>query len=139
LKRTAEGTKKLLDSLAADFKGAMRASGPGSLHERTDPRLAKWIIDRAAAQDPKVAIELMRGRSTVDIKAMLKEARVPVRCIKSGGGFKRFVPTAVATNKKYADYAAVFIDEVGHYPMLQKPDEFNRKLRDVLKEFAAGK
>jgi pimeloyl-ACP methyl ester carboxylesterase len=27
-------------------------------------------------------------------------------------------------------------DGVGHYPMLEKPDEFNRKLRDVLKEFA---
>jgi pimeloyl-ACP methyl ester carboxylesterase len=136
-KRTEENTKKLLESLDTDFKGAMRASGPGSLHKKTDPELAKWIIDRAAAQDPKMALELMRGRSTVDLRAIVKEAKVPVRCINSGGGFKRFVPTAVATNKKYTDYDAVFIDEVGHYPMLEKPDEFNQKLREVLKEFAA--
>jgi hypothetical protein len=29
--------------------------------------------------------------------------------------------------------------EVGHYPMLERPAECNRKLRDVLKEFAARK
>jgi sigma-B regulation protein RsbQ len=43
---------------------------------------------------------------------------------------------AVEVNKKYADFAAVSIDAVGHYPMLEKPDEFNRALRDALKEFA---
>jgi pimeloyl-ACP methyl ester carboxylesterase len=28
---------------------------------------------------------------------------------------------------------------VGHFPMLEKPDEFNEKLREVLKEFAVKK
>jgi pimeloyl-ACP methyl ester carboxylesterase len=31
------------------------------------------------------------------------------------------------------------IEDVGHYPMLEKPAEFNQKLRDVLQEFAAKK
>jgi pimeloyl-ACP methyl ester carboxylesterase len=70
---------------------------------------------------------------------LLKEAKVPVRCINSAGGYKFFAPTAVETNKKYADFGAVTIDDVGHQPMLEKPDEFNRKLRDVLKEFATKK
>jgi pimeloyl-ACP methyl ester carboxylesterase len=29
------------------------------------------------------------------------------------------------------------IDNVGHYPMLEKPDEFNRRLREVVKELAS--
>ena len=45
----------------------------------------------------------------------------------------------VETNKQYADFGAVTIEGVGHYPMLEKPDAFNRKLRDVLKEFATKK
>jgi multidrug efflux system membrane fusion protein len=57
-----------------------------------------------------------------------------VRCINSAGGYKFFTPTAVETNKKYADFGAVTIDGIGHHPMLEKPDEFNRKLREVLKE-----
>ena len=30
---------------------------------------------------------------------------------------------------------AVTIADVGHYPMLEKPEEFNKKLTEVLKEF----
>jgi hypothetical protein len=43
-------------------------------------------------------------------------------------------PTAVEINKKYVDFGAVTIEGVGHHRMLEKPDEFNPKLRDVLKE-----
>jgi hypothetical protein len=55
------------------------------------------------------------------------------------GGYKSFTPTVVETNQKYSDIGAVTIEGVGLYPMLEKPDEFNRKLRDVLEEFATKK
>ena len=71
--------------------------------------------------------------------ASAEEAKVPVWCINSAGGYKSFTPTAVETNKKYADFGAVTIEGVGHYPRLEKPDELNRKLQDVLKEFATKK
>lgn len=60
---------------------------------------------------------------------------MPVRSINSAGGYQFFTPTAVEINRKYADFDAVTIEGVGHYPMLEKPDEFNGRLRDVLKEF----
>ena len=75
----------------------------------------------------------------LDTVTAFKEAKVPVRCINSAGGYQFFTPTAVETNKKYADFGAVTIDGVGHYPMLEKPDEFNRRLRDVLKELVTRK
>ena len=134
-----EQSKKFLESFEADFDGTLRALFPGMLHEKTDPDLKKWIITRAAAQDPKMALGLMRDFSRLDAKATMKEAKAPVRCINSAGSFKFFTPTDIAVNKKYADYDAVTIDEVGHYPMLEKPAEFNDKLRGVLKEFAAKK
>jgi hypothetical protein len=68
---------------------------------------------------------------------LLQEARTPVRCINSAGGYQFFTPTA--GNKKYADFNAVTIEEVGHYPMLEKPAEFNHKLRGALKEFETNK
>lgn len=132
-----EASKKFLEDFAADFKGTMRALLPGMLHEKTDAALKEWLVTRAEAQDPKMANGLMRDMAGLDAKKMLKEANAPVRCINSGGGFKFFTPTAIAVNKKYADYNAVIIDDVGHYPMLEKPREFNEKLREVLKEFAA--
>ena len=132
-------SKKFLDAFDKDFKGTIRAGFDGLFHEKTDADLKKWVLDRAAAQDAKMAVPLMRDLSAADTKALLKDAKVPVRCINSSGGFKFFTPTAVDVNKKYADYDAVTIDTVGHYPMLERPEEFNRKLRDVLKEFAPKK
>ncbi len=132
-----EVSKKFSDAIAADFKGTMRAGLSGLLAEKTDPELKNWLVTRAEAQDQKMALSLMRDLSGLDLKVLLKEARTPVRCINSGGGFKFFTPTAAAVNKKYADYDAVMIEAVGHYPMLERPAEFNEKLRNVLKEFAA--
>src|SRR5262245_5825429 len=138
-KMPEEVSKKFLESFEKDFKGTMRAGFAGLLHEKTDPELKTWLLTRAEAQDQKMALGLMHDLTGLDTKKLLKEAKAPVRCINSAGGFQFFTPTAIETNKKYADYNAVTIAEVGHYPMLEKPDEFNQKLRDVLKEFASKK
>jgi pimeloyl-ACP methyl ester carboxylesterase len=134
-----ELVKTFLESFQTDFKGTMRTGIDGMLHEKTDPALKKWLLTRAEAQDQKMALGLMRDLSGLDTKALLKGAKVPVRCINSAGGFTFFRPTAVKVNKKYADFSAVTIQGVGHYPMLEKPSEFNQKLREVLKEFATKK
>ena len=86
-----------------------------------------------------MAVALMRDMTGLDQKKLLKEAGVPVRCINSAGGYQFFTKTDVAIQKKYADFSAVTIAEVGHYPMLEKPAEFNDKLREMLKELAAKK
>jgi pimeloyl-ACP methyl ester carboxylesterase len=133
----ADVAEKLLAGIEKDFKGTIRAGFfTGLLPEKADPELASLLAKKAEAQEPKMAVALMRDIFGLDTAKLLREAKVPVRCINSGGGYPFFNPTAVEVNKKYADFAAVFIDAVGHYPMLEKPDEFNRDLRDTLKEFA---
>ena len=122
-----------------DFKGTVRATFDGQLPEKADAELKKWIQTKAEGQDPKMALALIRHLFGLDTRKLLNEAKVPVRCIISAGGYKSFTPTAVETNKKYADFGAVTIDGVGHHPMLEKPEEFNRKLRAVLAEFAGRK
>ena len=138
-KAPEEMKKKFLEAFETEFKKTMREGFSGLLHEKTDPDLKKWLLTRAEAQDQKMALGLMRDMTDLDLKVLLKEAKTPVRCINSGGGFKFFRKTAIATNKKYADFDAVTIEAVGHYPMLERPAEFNEKLRTVLKEFANKK
>ena len=134
-----EERKQILDGVEKNFKGTVRMTFAGLLPEKADAELKKWLQAKAEGQDPKMALALMRDLFGLDTRKLLKEAKVPVRCINSAGGYKSFTPTVVETNKKYADFGAVTIEGVGHYPMLEKPDEFNRKLRDVLKEFATKK
>jgi pimeloyl-ACP methyl ester carboxylesterase len=132
-KMPEEMRKKFLDAFESDFKGTMQTGLNGMLAEKSDADLKKWLIAHAAAQDQKMAMALMRDMWGLDQKVLLKEAKVPVRCINSGGGFAFHTPTAIDVNKKYADYDAVTIGMVGHYPMLERPTEFNEKLRTVLK------
>jgi sigma-B regulation protein RsbQ len=129
-----EVRKSILDGVEKDFKGTVRVTIAGLLPEKADAELKTWLQTKAEGQDPKMALALMCDLFGLDTRKLLKEAKVPVRCINSAGGYKFFTPTAVETNKKYADFGAVSIDGVGHHPMLEKPDEFDRKLRDVLKE-----
>ena len=129
-----EVRKSILDGVEKDFKGTVRVTIAGLLPEKADAELKTWLQTKAEGQDPKMALALMRDLFGLDTRKLLKDAKVPVRCINSAGGYKSFTPTVVETNKKYADFGAVTIDGVGHHPMLEKPDEFDRKLRDVLKE-----
>jgi pimeloyl-ACP methyl ester carboxylesterase len=139
VKLPEEVRKSILDGFEKDFKGTMRAGFDGLLPEKADAEVKKWLQTKAEGQDPKAVLALTRDLFGLDTGTLLKEAKVPVRCVNSAGGYKLFTPTAVETNKKYADFGAVTIDGVGHYPMLERPDEFNRKLRDVLAEFATKK
>jgi pimeloyl-ACP methyl ester carboxylesterase len=138
-KMPEEARKGFLEAFEKDFKGTIRGGFGSLLHEKTAADLKKWLVDRAEAQDQKMAVALMRDLSDVDTPKALKEAKVPVRCINSAGGYAFFTPTAADVNRKYADYKAVIMEGVGHYPMLEKPAEFNEKLKETLKEFAAAK
>lgn len=131
-----EMAKQFFDAFEKDFKGSLGMFLPGMLPEKVDPELKKWILTRAEKQDQKMAIGLMRDMSKQDEKQLMKEAKVPVRGINSAGGFQFHTPTQAEINKKYADFKAVTMEGVGHYPMLEKPKEFNEKLKETLKEFA---
>ena len=130
-----ETVEKLLDGLSNDFSPNVRGLFGQLLPEQAEPELRTWLGSKAAAQDPKMAVALMSDLLRADVKMLLREANVPVRCINSAGGYPFYNPTMVEKNCRYADYRAVLIDNVGHYPMLEKPDEFNRQLRAVLAEF----
>ena len=138
-KMPEEVSKQFLGNFETDFKGTMRFAFDSLVAEKTNSELKNWLLSRAEVQDQKMALPLIRDLISLDTRAQMKEAHVPIRCINSGGGYQLFRPTAVETNRKYADYKAVIIDEVGHYPMLEKPAEFNEKLRNVLKEFGMKK
>ena len=135
-KKQEEMVKKMMESFETNFKATIEMGMAGMVHDKTKPDVTKWIASRAASQDQRMAIGLMRDMMGLNQAAILKDAKVPVRCINSSGGFKFHTPTDADVNKKYADFQVVLMENVGHYPMLEQPEAFNTKLREVLKEFA---
>ncbi len=63
-----------------------------------------------------------------DVRALARQVSVPVRAINAD-----YTPTCVETNQRYfGDYGAKFIALTGHYPMLERPTEFNGVLSELL-------
>jgi pimeloyl-ACP methyl ester carboxylesterase len=134
-----EQMKRFFEGLERDFKGTMRKGMLGMMPENADPDVLEWITTLAEGQDPKMALDLMRDLSVLDQKALLGHAKVPIRCINSAPAFQYAIPMDSDINKKYSDFSAVIMEGVGHFLMLEKPVEFNEKLREALKEFAPTK
>lgn len=122
MKRPEELVKSLTGGLEKDFKGMVGGMFAAMLAEKADPKLKDWLGEKAASREPAIAIALMKDLFSLDTKKAFTEAGVPVRCINSSGGYQFFTATATETNEKYADFDVVTIPEVGHYPMLEKPD-----------------
>jgi pimeloyl-ACP methyl ester carboxylesterase len=73
---------------------------------------------------------LMRDFAALDFPTLFREAGVPIRAINAAGPNA----TQVETNRKYADFDAVYMEDVGHYLHMTRPEEFNRLLLETLNQ-----
>ncbi len=97
----------------------------------------EWVISKASAANQGAILAILRDVPDFDLKESLSAVNVPVRCVNAAprtqGGFK----TAVETNRAHADFDAVLMEGVGHFPMLERPGEFNARLREILAELTS--
>jgi pimeloyl-ACP methyl ester carboxylesterase len=130
--------EELAGRLLADYRAGIEYFVPRLFVAESDPAIVQWVVDQAIASSHAGTIALMRGFPALDLPAMLAAASVPVRCINAapagGGGMQ----TATEINRKYADFNVLLMDDIGHYPQLERPQEFNAKLLALLAELASG-
>lgn len=131
--------EQITTKLKTDFQKGVKEFMPFMFTDKPDPKLLEWTANEAATCDPKACVPLMQSFADMDLKALMKKAQVPIRCVNAApyrpDGFK----TSVATNRKYADFDAVEMTGVGHFPMLERPEEFNAKLRDAVRSILTAK
>ncbi|MEE8411011.1 MAG: alpha/beta hydrolase, partial [Acidobacteriota bacterium] len=70
----------------------------------------------------------------LDQPAMLAAAGVPVRCINSA----KTAVTDIEANLRHGNYDAVLMEGVGHFVMLERPEEFNRLLAEAVEELTGA-
>jgi pimeloyl-ACP methyl ester carboxylesterase len=121
----------------ADFEGSMKQMVPSMFTEGADAKLVEWVIERACKVHRAAAVALVADLPNFDMKACLSAIEAPLRAINAAPYRPGTLGTDVETNRKYADFDAVIMTGVGHYLHLQKPEEFNDKLREVIGELAA--
>jgi pimeloyl-ACP methyl ester carboxylesterase len=126
----AEGFRK-------DYAGSCRAMVEALFHPGAESELRAWAERRMLATSPDVAAGLMEGFAGYDLAPAFRAAGVPIRAINGD-----LWPTNVAANRAAAPgFEAVIMTGAGHYPMLERSDEFNRHLVGIVTELgreAAG-
>lgn len=132
LKWPEEDWRRRLDAYRKDFRPAcdelmfalLPKSAPASVRERLDRE--------TCGNNPQAAISLLENIRAFDQPAALRAAGVPVWAINSSG-----FPTAPEINRKYAvSFEPILMEGVGHYPQIERPEEFQRHLRRVLEAVA---
>lgn len=129
-----EQVEQVLGLYRADFRGAVENVLPQYLYSKdTPPEVRDRIQQEFLAADPALAIQIIEPLYRMDLQAAARCVAVPVRAINSD-----FTPTNIEANRRYfRDYDAVTIAAAGHYPMLERPEAFNRELARVLDELRA--
>jgi pimeloyl-ACP methyl ester carboxylesterase len=124
-----EEVGKFFGMLRANYRGAVESSLKQFLFvPQSPPDVVSRISSEFLQFSMDHAIATLEPFYSTDIREAAKQVKVPVRAINS-----EMLPTHSMGNKKYfRDFDFTTISNVGHYPMLEKPAEFNQKLETLL-------
>ncbi len=114
-----------------DFPGAMKQMVRALFHPDVDATLLEKTGERMLHNTPpETAAAIMESLGGYDMVPSIKLLRVPIRCINGD-----LFPTSIEANRRvYADFDAVVLKHMGHYPMLENPVLFNQTLEQILKQ-----
>jgi pimeloyl-ACP methyl ester carboxylesterase len=125
---TPEEAKQRAESFHRDFAGALKQMVRMLFHSDADPALVADAERRMAGTSPEAAQAMFISFSGYDAGAAARQLTMPLRAINGD-----LYPTDVAGNRKVkADFDAVIMNHMGHYPMLERPKEFNDLVREVV-------
>jgi pimeloyl-ACP methyl ester carboxylesterase len=129
-----EEIDRMIEGMQTDFKGEVKKFVEPMLGKNIRPEFKKWIIDDISCEPSYVAISAFKEYVTKfenkGIANIFREVKVPVRCVNAD-----LWPTNAEVNRRYmSSFDIAIIKGAGHFIMLEKPKEFNKKLDDSIKE-----
>jgi len=128
---TPEQARARAEAFRTDFGAACRGMVEMLFHPGAHAELHRWAEERMCSSDPRVAVGMMQGWGGYELETVFRRAGVPIRAINGD-----LWPTAVERNRTVVPGFSVSIMKgAGHYPMLERPEEFNRLLTDAVEEF----
>jgi pimeloyl-ACP methyl ester carboxylesterase len=112
-----------------DFKSAVQNFASPMFLKDTDQQLINWVKEDMSSAPKEIALSAFRNYlkqcATGEAAIVLEDITIPVISINT-----RLWPTAPEENRKHIkDYQLLYIEETGHFPMMEDPEEFNMLLK----------
>lgn len=116
------------DAFRTDYRGSMKAMVKMLFHSDADPAIVRRTEERMLKTAPAVAHGMLSSLAGYDVSGAARALKVPIRAINGD-----LFPTDVAGIRRVIpDFDAVVMEHTGHYPMLEKPGEFNGHVAAVV-------
>ena len=128
VKYDPEQKKGRLAAFENDFVGTCGQMSTSMFSENADPALVERVTNDMCDGSPEIGVALMRQFLDYELGPALAAVDVPVRYINAGD-----YPTNVEANRSYqSNFDGVVMDDVGHFLMMEAPEEFNTHLAQVV-------
>ncbi|MCI5195894.1 MAG: alpha/beta hydrolase [Candidatus Electrothrix sp. AW5] len=123
---------EMVQPFEADFKQATQHFVSSMFPQGADQQLVNWVKEDMSSAPKKIALNAFRNYLgqyvSGEAAVVFKKITVPVVSING-----RLWPTAAEENRKHIkNYQLFYIEGTGHFPMLEKPEEFNVLLKKAV-------
>jgi pimeloyl-ACP methyl ester carboxylesterase len=125
-----EEVRQRAEFFRSDYAGALKTMVDALFHRDADPAVRADSERRMSRTSPETAYRMFMSFAGYDVAASARRLQVPIRAVNGDlyptdfEGVRRIKP----------DFDAVVMNHMGHYPMLERPEEFNRLLARVIAE-----
>jgi pimeloyl-ACP methyl ester carboxylesterase len=125
---TAEEARQRAEAFRDDYAGSLKEMVTMLFHPDADPAVRADAEQRMEGTSREAVYSMFMSMAGYDVGAAARRLTVPLRAINGD-----LYPTDMSTVRRvYADFDAVVMTHVGHYPMLERPAEFNRLVAQTI-------
>ncbi|WP_394829593.1 alpha/beta fold hydrolase [Pendulispora albinea] len=125
---TREETEAFFASLEKDFLPAAQAIVKRNFVPTSPEPAVQRVLRSAATAEPRAVVPLLRSGFTYDGRSEIRKIKVPIVAVNSD-----YEPTHVDENRRYAPrFELIPIKSTGHWPMLERPSEFDPLLQQAI-------
>lgn len=127
-KITQDEARQRAEDFRRDYGGSVKKMVRSLFHPDADPALVAEAERRMSGTPPEAAYAMFMSMAGYDVAASARKLNVPLRAVNGD-----LYPTDVeGVRRLKSDFEAAILPRMGHYPMLERPEEFNRRLAEVI-------
>ena len=126
--RSEEYVQERVAPLKEEFKANAKRWDLGMFSKYADPEIKERVAEEMASMEPLMAIPSIEAAFRYDNGAAFDNLNVPIRCINRDDREADYE----AAEKRVKDFGWATVKNVGHFLMLERPEEFNEVLRDTI-------